>query len=400
MSFWILTGVVTALALIALLRPLTRPTVCDDDDDDPRKLFDDQLAELDRDLSQNRLSSEQHAAARVELQRRFLRIQRQNRTGHHTGGAGLSRRSLRMIAGGVIVGFPTAVMGLYLLFGSPGSPGLPHRERLALEQAAQEEQVAQLAKMEQSLQRQLNDNPTNIRNWLLLARLRIETGDLHGSVAAFKGALDNGADDAQTHGSYGEMLVATDGGRVNKLALGAFRTALERDSNNPRALFYSALALQQSGRQRDALAIWLKLRTLLTTNSPWLAVTDERIEKTAQSLDLEAVDLIAANPARSVDIAPAVGPSRAEMQAAQELSADEQKDMIRGMVNRLADRLADNPDDPEGWLRLTRSYLILGERDKARDSFARARQAAEASGQAELLQNMDSIARQWGVDEE
>lgn len=399
MMFWIFTGVVTALALVVLLRPLTRTVVCEDDDDDPRKLFDDQLAELDRDLSQNRLNSEQHAAARVELQRRFLRTQRQNRTAGQRGG-GLSRHSLRMIVGGVIVGFPTAVMGLYLLFGSPGTPGLPHRERLALEQAAQEEQAAQLAKMEQSLQRQLNDNPTNIRNWSLLARLRIETGDLYGSVAAFKGALDNGADDAQTHGSYGEMLVATDGGRVNKVALGAFRTALERDPNNPRALFYSALALQQSGRQRDALAIWLKLRTLLTTNSPWLAVTDERIEKTAQSLDLDAVDLIAENPARSVDMAPAVGPSQAEMQAAQELSADEQKDMIRGMVNRLAERLADNPDDPEGWLRLTRSYLILGERDKAQDSFARARQAAEASGQAELLQNMDGIARQWGLDEE
>ncbi len=398
MTFWIFTGVVTALALVVLLRPLISPAVCDDGDDDPRKLFDDQLAELDRDLSQNRLNSEQYAAARVELQRRFLRTQRQNRTDEQTGG-GLSRRSLRIIAGGVIVGFPTVVMGLYLAFGSPGTPGLPHRERLALEQAAQEEQAAQLVKMEQSLQRRLNDNPTNIRNWLLLARLRIETNDLRGSVAAFKGALDNGADDAQTHGSYGEMLVATDDGRVNKMALGAFRTALERDPDNPRALFYSALALQQSGRQRDALAIWLKLRTLLTTNSPWLAVTDERIEKTAEGLNLDAVDLIAANPARSVDMAPAVGPSQADMQAAQELSADEQKDMIRGMVNRLAERLANNPDDPEGWLRLTRSYLILGERSKAQDSFARARRAAEGSGQIGLLQNMESIARQWGLEE-
>ncbi len=39
--------------------------------------------------------------------------------------------------------------------------------------------------------------------------------------------------------------------------------------------------------------------------------------------------------------------------------------MIEGMVARLAARLADHPEDTEGWLRLARSYTVLGRREEA-----------------------------------
>jgi len=35
------------------------------------------------------------------------------------------------------------------------------------------------------------------------------------------------------------------------------------------------------------------------------------------------------------------------------------------MVARLADRLKENGNDVEGWQRLLRAYMVLGERDKA-----------------------------------
>ncbi len=39
--------------------------------------------------------------------------------------------------------------------------------------------------------------------------------------------------------------------------------------------------------------------------------------------------------------------------------------MIRGMVDRLATRLKQDGDDVEGWLRLVRAYMVMGDRDKA-----------------------------------
>ncbi len=62
--------------------------------------------------------------------------------------------------------------------------------------------------------------------------------------------------------------------------------------------------------------------------------------------------------------------------------------MINGMVTRLAARLKDEPNDVEGWLRLIRSYVVLGRTDAAAEA-ARAAldglQDANARGRVEAL---------------
>ncbi len=58
------------------------------------------------------------------------------------------------------------------------------------------------------------------------------------------------------------------------------------------------------------------------------------------------------------------GPSPEEVEAAAEMSPEEQQAMIRGMVAQLAERLKRQPDDIEGWRMLARSYGVLGEREK------------------------------------
>ena len=45
--------------------------------------------------------------------------------------------------------------------------------------------------------------------------------------------------------------------------------------------------------------------------------------------------------------------------------------MIRAMVERLATRLHENGSDVDGWLRLMRAYMVLGDRDKARRPWRR-----------------------------
>ena len=68
------------------------------------------------------------------------------------------------------------------------------------------------------------------------------------------------------------------------------------------------------------------------------------------------------------------GPTAEQMQAARDLSPEEQAEMIRGMVDGLAARLAEQPDDSEGWRMLARSYGVLGETAKAAEA---AKQAAK-----------------------
>ena len=69
--------------------------------------------------------------------------------------------------------------------------------------------------------------------------------------------------------------------------------------------------------------------------------------------------------------------------AADPQSPAAQATMIRGMVERLAARLAQAPDDVEGWRRLARARLVLGEIDAAREAAANA--ASRAPDNVEVL---------------
>jgi cytochrome c-type biogenesis protein CcmH len=54
--------------------------------------------------------------------------------------------------------------------------------------------------------------------------------------------------------------------------------------------------------------------------------------------------------------------------AAQDMSQGDRQAMIRGMVESLAARLKEDPNNLEGWLRLVRSYSVLGDKPKAQEA--------------------------------
>jgi len=60
------------------------------------------------------------------------------------------------------------------------------------------------------------------------------------------------------------------------------------------------------------------------------------------------------------------------MAAAAQMAPAQRNEMIRGMVARLADQMKSDGSNIDGWLRLVRSYVVLGERDKARTDLAKA----------------------------
>jgi cytochrome c-type biogenesis protein CcmH len=75
--------------------------------------------------------------------------------------------------------------------------------------------------------------------------------------------------------------------------------------------------------------------------------------------------------------------------------AAQQDQMIRGMVARLAAKLQQDGSDVDGWLRLLRSYMVLGEADKARAAAAEARNALK--GDADKLRRLDEGAKSLGI---
>jgi cytochrome c-type biogenesis protein CcmH len=72
-----------------------------------------------------------------------------------------------------------------------------------------------------------------------------------------------------------------------------------------------------------------------------------------------------------------------------------QNEMIRGMVARLDARLHQDGSDVDGWIKLLRSYVVLGQPDKARATLSDARSALK--GDPAKLRQLDEGAKNLGV---
>jgi cytochrome c-type biogenesis protein CcmH len=86
------------------------------------------------------------------------------------------------------------------------------------------------------------------------------------------------------------------------------------------------------------------------------------------------------------------GKARADIAA---LPPEQRSDAIRGMVGRLAEKLSKDGHDLQGWLQLIRSYVVLGEREKAEAAVASAR--AHLAGDAQAPARIDELVRQLGL---
>jgi cytochrome c-type biogenesis protein CcmH len=78
------------------------------------------------------------------------------------------------------------------------------------------------------------------------------------------------------------------------------------------------------------------------------------------------------------------------------MSGTDRDAMIRSMVERLAARLKQNGGDVDGWLRLVRAYMVMGDRDRAKGALTEARQAV--ANDTERLRQLNDGLKTLGFD--
>jgi cytochrome c-type biogenesis protein CcmH len=392
MIFWALAGAMAALLVLALAWPLLRargaaPAAADYD----RAVYRDQLTELEQDVTRGLINAAEAEAARREIERRLLQTEA-------PGGAGSSAPGraapwLRRLALVLVVALPPALgLGLYLQLGTPGLPGLP----LAGRDPGGPAEVALLA---ERLAARVADNPDDVEARLVLAQVYERSGSYAEAATHYREAIalvaKQGPVPGPLHAALGEILVAADGGRIGREARLAFAAAIEADPGNSRARYYAGLAMAQDGRLQDAIGVWQSLAEDSPPGSPWLGLLQEQIARAAQELGVEP-------PVRARPEGPADqprGPTAGDVEAAQDMTPEQRQAFIRSMVDQLATRLEAEPADPDGWLRLARAYVVLGEADKARAALAAAETQIAALPEAAperagLSQRLEALRRE------
>ena len=90
------------------------------------------------------------------------------------------------------------------------------------------------------------------------------------------------------------------------------------------------------------------------------------------------------------------GPTAQDMEAAAGMDPQARSEMIQGMVARLAERLKTEGNDVEGWLRLVRAYMVLGDPDRAVAAAGEARRAL--AGEPDKLQRLNELVKGLGLE--
>lgn len=357
MTLWIIFAVLLAAVLAAVLWPLLRPRPAPANRADyDIEVYLDQLRELERDASRDLIDESQAAAAKLEIERRLLAASRA------TGGVARETSSARrgLLAALLAVAITAAALALYVDLGSPGLPDQPFAQRPPA--PAESPVVAQARSRIAAVEERLDGEPENPDIWSDLGSLRLAVGDEAGAVEALAQAMTLSGERSDIASAYGEVLTIAAAGMVTPEAQRVFQKVLSENAGEPRARFFLALASYQAGRRQAALEQWSALAKDSPPGASWLPTLTERIRQTANEVGADAADYLPAPP----------GPTGDDIAAAANLSPAEQQDMIRTMVERLSSRLEGEPEDVEGWRRLGQSYVVLDERTRAAEAYAKA----------------------------
>lgn len=374
MTLWFVFALMTVAAIFAVLLPLGRSGRAQEQGGPHQgsevAVYKDQLAEIERDLAVGLIAAPEAEAARVEISRRLLAAA----AGEPAAAPKSNLKWRRSAAVLALVGLPLVAIGVYMPLGSPRLQDFPlaERERGTGMARSLENLVVQV-------EQHLEKNPTDGRGWNVLAPVLQRLGRFDDAVRAYRNALTYNGESPERRSDLGEAIAAAAGGVVTAEAKTEFERAHALDADDPKSNYFLGLAAEQDGRKDDAANIWRALLAKAPSDAPWRPLVQSSLARVGGG---------------GSGTVPAL--SDETIAASKDMAEGDRNAMVRGMVERLATRLKQNGDDVEGWLRLVRAYLVMGDRDKAKGASTDARQAV--ANDAERLRQLNEGLKTLGLD--
>jgi cytochrome c-type biogenesis protein CcmH len=381
---WMILTLMVALAAVGLAIPLVRRH------DDARRargtvaeVLKAQIGEIEAQAGAGALPPAEAEALKADVKRRVLAEGRQAEPAARP----LGERTLLILALGLVAVVVLAATGLYLKIGRPDAgarapaeaalpPGHPNGE---------------VAGMIGQLEARMKQAPGDAEGWRMLGWSYLQVGRNADAAQAYGRAAALDPHNGEYLSAQGEATVLAASGQVTPAAEDIFRKAVSLDPADPRARYYLAIAKDQKGDAKGAMDDWIALLKSAPPDAPWAPEVRTFVEKVAAE---RHVDLTGRLPPAPVGVAaagpsaPAPGPTSDQVAAAGQMSAGDRQAMIQGMVEKQAAGLKANPHDREGWERLMRARMVLGQTNLAVQAYRDASKAfaGSPSDQAALRQ--------------
>jgi cytochrome c-type biogenesis protein CcmH len=381
MVLWIVFAVLAAAVVWAVTRPLLAPEQADAGANDSElAVYRDQLSEIEAERAQGLLAGPEAEGARVELARRLIqRSEEKQRAGAGHFTAARARQAVVYAAAAL----PVLGIALYLVVGSPQLPARPYAARIDLpvDQATAADLVARV-------EAHLRANPEDGRGWDVLAPVYLRMGDYTQAADAFQKAARLLGESPKRLAGFARALIMVQNGVVNEPARKAYERLLALDPQSIEPKVWLAIAREQDGDLKGAEG---EYRTLLAgAEEPWKGLLETRLQAVSERTGGAGAGV---KPASD----PAAGSTMPDATAGYPpgKSPAERDAFINKMVEGLAARLKTNGKDLEGWMRLVRSYMVLGRRQDAVSALASAR--GEFSSDQNSLAELNVLAESLGL---
>jgi cytochrome c-type biogenesis protein CcmH len=285
-EFWSLAAVMIMIALLFILPALFRagkPGAAGIDRDTLNiEVIRSQIAELEADLQTGRLSEDQYAAARRDLEQELL-----NDLAGSGSGSGKTRNG-QWAAIILIVGIPLLAAGLYdrlgarqiipLLAQMQANPP-PHPAGDTGGRPSVEEMVNTLAE-------RMRSQPDDMKGWMMLARSYVVLKRYDAAVDAYRNILRLGGNSPELLADYADALAMSAGGRFTPETGELLTRALAAEPDNIKALWLAGHWKNQTGDYTAAIEYWQHAASLLPADGEDAAVISQQIANARAQLGL------------------------------------------------------------------------------------------------------------------
>ena len=254
------------------------------------------------------------------------------------------------------------------------------------------------------LEKRVRANPKDGAGWDAIAPVYLKLQRFGDAGGAYRQAIQILGETASRLMGVAIAEVFANSGNLNQTSRKAFEKALTIDPSLHVARYWLAIAKEQDGRFDVAAQAWQDLLAKSSANANWrpqaeycLEAVRARLQKAKiagakqpeASLCSKGGTRLAGKPqgsgpypnkaharkaqaGESFSGEPTAKQFSAAHKAAQKMAPGDRMAMVNQMVAGLAKRLKNNGDDLEGWVKLVRSYSVLGKRDAALEALTAA----------------------------
>jgi cytochrome c-type biogenesis protein CcmH len=282
--FWVICAALILIALAFVLpTALQRSEESDLKTEDERKqaniaVYRDQLSELETDLRNGIVSSEQYAQDREEIERRLLE-DTASVSSSRTSPPPVSARSTAYLLG---IGLPLVAIVFYLKLGEPdrisnpaAASAPPTATSAAPPQRSQEQIEANVAK----LAKRLESNPNDAQGWTMLARSYSSMEKFSEAANAYARLTELTPNDADLWAEYAFATAMAGGRSLEGKPMELINRALKVDPQNAKALQLAGSAAFQAKDYKKAVDYWQRVLKQVPPNSEVSRTITERINE-------------------------------------------------------------------------------------------------------------------------